>query len=327
MTIRARFRRLLPESLFNMRYLLYGCVLFLVPFVTQAATLSILPASGSYAVGDTIAVSVAISSNTAVNAVSSSLLYSADTLELRSISKEGSIISLWVQEPSFSSGRATVEGAILNPGYTGASGRVARLVFRARSPGPAYVRFASAEVLANDGVGTNVYEGASPAAFTIAAAPAPSVPAPSPAATPAPAATSTPEVVPEPSPVPVPQKEEDTSLFSRSSERLLEYASLSVLLGALLVAALLGLMLAWRYMHSSLYALRKGKHHALYANDVVFEQFFEDLKKHERKLRSAKTERALTKEEEAFIDLLDEHFKKAKGLMRKEIEKIGIKEK
>lgn len=306
-----------------MRYLVYASLLFFSPFVSHAATLSLLPASGSYAAGETVVVSVAVSSNTAINAVSAVLSYSADTLELRSISKEGSIISLWVQEPSFSAGRASVEGAILNPGYTGASGRVARLIFRAKAQGPAYVRFASAEILANDGVGTNVYEGASPASFTVTAAPEVE---PAPAPKPVPAST-TQEVVPGPVSVPVLQKEEDQSLFSKPGERLLEYASLTVLLGALLVAALVGLMFAWRYMHSALYALRKGKNRALYVNEVVFEQFFEDLKKHERKLRSAKTERALTKEEEAFIDLLEEHFKKAEGLMRKEIQKIGTKEK
>jgi hypothetical protein len=124
----------------------------------SAASIGFSPASGSYNVGDTINVKVYIGSDSkSVNAVSADIKYSSDVLSLSSISKTGSIVNLWAQEPSFSNfdGTASFEGVILN-GYTGNSGNAVTLIFKAKSAGTASFSFDSASVLANDGNGTEV---------------------------------------------------------------------------------------------------------------------------------------------------------------------------
>lgn len=143
-----------------------------VPHAAEAANLFITPASGTYNVGDTISAKVAVSSDTSVNAVSAGLSFSNDTLSVLSISKSGSFISFWAQEPSFSSqaGTVDVEGVSLGSGYTGSSGTVVTVVFRAKAAGDAYVSFRSGSILANDGQGTDVTENRRGANYTIAAA-------------------------------------------------------------------------------------------------------------------------------------------------------------
>lgn len=154
--------------------LFFGATFFiasflLVPFAAHAATLTVSPVSGSYDVGQTFSVSVsAASPNQTLNAASASLSYSRDTMEIVSVSKSPSIFSLWVQEPSYSnaSGIASFEGVVLNPGFTGASGRLITYTFRAKSAGAGSVRVTNGSILANDGNGTDIFTGAGSASFT-----------------------------------------------------------------------------------------------------------------------------------------------------------------
>jgi len=129
----------------------------------SAATLGFSAPGGaqypSVAVGSTIAISVYVqSSDRAMNAMSGVVSFPQDNLELTSISKSGSIISLWVQEPSFSNaaGTASFEGIVLNPGFTGAFGKIITLNFKAKGVGQAPLIYSSGAVLANDGEGTNI---------------------------------------------------------------------------------------------------------------------------------------------------------------------------
>lgn len=134
-----------------------------------AADLSLTPSSGNYNVGDNFSVKLRVSSPSAsINAVSSGINFSNDTIVLSSISKAGSVITLWPVEPSFvnQAGSASIDGVAIS-GFTGNSGTVVTLNFRAVKEGPAYVRFSGASVLANDGSGTNVLQGSSSASFTI----------------------------------------------------------------------------------------------------------------------------------------------------------------
>jgi hypothetical protein len=137
-----------------------------------AATLQLAPASGTYAVGSMVSVSVSVrSSDQAFNAVSGTLKFSSDTLEVVSLSKSGSVVSLWVQEPSYSNaaGSVSFEGIVLNPGYKGASGKVLTVQFRVKKAGSGSVNFSSGEVLANDGVGTSILSGLSSATYNLTA--------------------------------------------------------------------------------------------------------------------------------------------------------------
>ena len=135
-----------------------------------ATTINFSPESGLYMIGDTVRVRVVIASDISVNAVSAKIKFSSDHLTLTSISKTGSVVSLWAQEPTFSNanGTAELDGVILN-GYKGNSGTAATLVFKAKSIGLADLSFETGSVYANDGSGTDVASGKSTAELTIIA--------------------------------------------------------------------------------------------------------------------------------------------------------------
>ncbi len=140
-------------------FLIYFLILFIFPiYKGETANIAFSPSTGSYNVGDTINVKVYIGTDSkSVNAIASNIKYPKETLSLLSISKTGSIINLWAQEPSFSNGEgvASFEGVMLN-GYIGNSGNAVTLVFKAKAEGEARISFNSASVLANDGNGTEV---------------------------------------------------------------------------------------------------------------------------------------------------------------------------
>jgi len=131
----------------------------LLPGTVKAASLFFSPTAGSYNVGDTFSASVYVSSaDQSMNAASGVVSFPRDKLEVSSISKTGSVITLWVQEPSFSNSAGTInfEGIVLNPGFTGASGKIITINFKVKTGGTALLNFSSGSVLANDGQGTNI---------------------------------------------------------------------------------------------------------------------------------------------------------------------------
>jgi hypothetical protein len=136
----------------------------------QAATLYFSPSSGSYTIGQTFPVAVYVSSaDQAMNAASGVVSFPQDKLEVVSLSKTGSIFTLWVQEPSFSNSAGTVnfEGIVLNPGFTGATGKIITVNFRAKTAGTALLNLSSGSVLANDGKGTNILSNLGNASFSL----------------------------------------------------------------------------------------------------------------------------------------------------------------
>ncbi|MGC8881177.1 MAG: cohesin domain-containing protein, partial [Minisyncoccia bacterium] len=133
--------------------------IFFIFNTVEAATLFLSPASGSYSVGQTFTVTVYVSStDQAMNATSGMIAFPADKLQVISLSKIGSIINLWVQEPSFSNDNGTInfEGVVLNPGFQGINGKVITITFKVKTIGTASLSFDSSTVLANDGQGTNI---------------------------------------------------------------------------------------------------------------------------------------------------------------------------
>jgi hypothetical protein len=130
-------------------------------FVSEAktATLYFSPSSPTYTIGDTFQISLFVSSaDQAMNAAQATVNFPADRLEIISVSTKNSIFSLMVENPVFSNvnGAASFSGIVLNPGYTGKSGRLVTLNFRAKALGLANLSISNAQVLANDGLGTNI---------------------------------------------------------------------------------------------------------------------------------------------------------------------------
>jgi hypothetical protein len=64
----------------------------------NSASISLLPASGLYTVGQNIPITMYVTGNSeAINAVSGQLSFSKDMLQISSIVKDGSIIKLWAE--------------------------------------------------------------------------------------------------------------------------------------------------------------------------------------------------------------------------------------
>jgi hypothetical protein len=170
----------------------------------QAASLYLSPSSGSYGLGETFQVSMYVSSaDQAMNAAEASVKFPNDILEVISVSTKNSIFSLMVESPSFSNanGSAGFSGIVLNPGYTGKNGKLVTLNFKAKALGKAVVSIGSANVLANDGAGTNILTSRGSGTYSIIEIKKPEIPITAkPAVTqpkPEPTVTTTPTTTPE----------------------------------------------------------------------------------------------------------------------------------
>jgi len=152
--------------------LLFFIFLFIFCYFSKvdAATLYLFPSSGSYTLGQTFTLTVYVSSaDQAMNAASGVITFPADKLQVTSLSKISSIVSLWVQEPSFSNSNGTInfEGIVLNPGFQENNGKIISITFKVKTAGTASLSFTSSSVLANDGQGTNILQSLGSAQFIL----------------------------------------------------------------------------------------------------------------------------------------------------------------
>ena len=149
-------------------------ILFLLPLAASAAMLDLLPTSVAVGTGESFTERMTVSSaNQAMNAISGTIVFPPDILQVVSVSKANSVLSLWIQEPSFSNTDGTISfsGVVPNPGYIGSRGQVFSIQFRARKAGIALVSFsASSQVLANDGNGTDILTDTSAASVSVTTA-------------------------------------------------------------------------------------------------------------------------------------------------------------
>jgi hypothetical protein len=145
------------------------CGTFIFANNASAAALYFSPSAKTYHVGNTFQVSAYVSTADAMNACEAVIDYPSNLLEATSVSTKSSIFSLMVENASFSStnGTARFSGVVLNPGYTGTGGRLITINFRAKAVGEAVLTFSSAQVLANDGAGTDILSSRGSAKITI----------------------------------------------------------------------------------------------------------------------------------------------------------------
>ena len=125
----------------------------------SGATLYFSPSSGNFSVGNILTTSVLVDTQgKAINNSDAIITFPTDLLEVVSISKSGSIFSLWVEEPAFSNSQGTVtyNGGLPTPGYNGSAGKIISIGFRVKNAGAATLVYSSAAVRANDGFGTDI---------------------------------------------------------------------------------------------------------------------------------------------------------------------------
>lgn len=138
--------------------------------VAEAATLSAVPATGVYQVGQTFTVSVGLSTNGAkVNAAEGVLSFNPREMTVVGLAK-GAVFSLWTEEPSFSNAAGTVSFSGGSPsGYSGNGGTVLAITFQTTAAGSPRLAFTEGSVLAADGRGTNILSDMKGGAYTITA--------------------------------------------------------------------------------------------------------------------------------------------------------------
>jgi outer membrane biosynthesis protein TonB len=182
---------------------------------TGGATLSLSPASGTYAVGDIIPVTISENSGTtAITTVDSELTYTADTLLFDSATSDivpGPNFNAFNIPPSVGSGTISTSrfsnppaDGVPNNGVSGAQ-TVVTLKFQVIKAGTATIAFtAASKVYDLSSPPVNIYTGSTGASFTIPGPVITPTPAPTPTPTPKPGATPTPTPKPTPTPTPKP---------------------------------------------------------------------------------------------------------------------------
>ncbi len=146
--------------------------------VASAASFFTSTTKPTVGVNETFSVTVFVDTEgKAINSADAVLSFPTDLLSVESVNKTSSIFSMWIKEPNFSNtlGTISLEGGLPTPGYTGTSGRVMQVQFRAKKAGVASVDFSNANIYANDGLGTNVLNQKRSAVVTITSAVVPVV--------------------------------------------------------------------------------------------------------------------------------------------------------
>lgn len=141
----------------NKALFLLSLVFILLPNLLFSATLNISTDKNLYNVGESVYLTVSVSSKDLLNAVSSSLSIPKN-LSIESVSKSGSVLNFWVTEPKIDRNKnlVTFEGVALSG--TG-SGNIITIRLKTLTEGDVLFSFNNAEILANDGLGTNITEG------------------------------------------------------------------------------------------------------------------------------------------------------------------------
>ncbi len=149
-------------------------LLFCGVTIASAADLLVAPATGNYTPGQTFTVNVRVNpGGTSVNAVEASLKFDPAVLSVVSVSKTGSVFSLWTTEPTFSNSAGTITFGGGSPSPFTAQSNLVSVTFRTVAAGTGAVSVANASVLAADGRGTDVYQKSTNGSFTVAAATTP----------------------------------------------------------------------------------------------------------------------------------------------------------
>lgn len=125
---------------------------------SSGAMLALAPSQGLYGEGKVFSVDILLSAKDPVNVVGVTLEYDPTRLDVLEVSKEGSMVNLWVEEPEYAETPGMIHfsgGITMRNGFIG-EGKLVTVLFRARAHGEARVKITDANVFAHDGVGTDI---------------------------------------------------------------------------------------------------------------------------------------------------------------------------
>ncbi|MEX2052615.1 MAG: hypothetical protein WD898_00095 [Candidatus Paceibacterota bacterium] len=139
-----------------------------VSFV-YAADFNITPAGGTIEAGREVIVNLKIdSAGESINAAQAKIRFSPAILEIKEISRDGSIFNFWLNEPVFSNEEGSLEfiGGTPN-GVSGTSLQVIRITFLTKGEGAGTIDFVDATIASADETGSSVLEEAKGASFKV----------------------------------------------------------------------------------------------------------------------------------------------------------------
>ncbi len=154
----------------NLKFIVLALLFFICSRSVFAADIFCTSDKTNIAQNKTFTVSVNIDTDGKyINNSEGTISFSKDLINVESISSNSSIFSVWVEKPKFSNknGTITFNGGIPDPGYSGTRGNVINVVFKAVKKGTAKISFTSADIYANDGMGTDIISGKSGVSLNI----------------------------------------------------------------------------------------------------------------------------------------------------------------
>ncbi len=119
--------------------------------------------------GDTTTVDLLVSADKSINVIDGTLTYDKDKIEIKNVTIDGSIASLWTMTPVFDNkkGQLTFVGGIPN-GFTGHNGQVLKITFLAKREGETKFNFQDIfSIFLNDGLGTSINPWLEPISISI----------------------------------------------------------------------------------------------------------------------------------------------------------------
>jgi len=146
-----------------MKKLIFILIVLIILFIiapgvkAENASLYLSPSTGTYIINSNFSIAIQLNSGgVAINAAEGSLTFNPDEIEVVSISRSGSIFTLWTTQPTFSNSLGKIEFAGGTPeSFSGIAGTIITITFKAKSVTAAKVNFSSGKVLVADGKGTN----------------------------------------------------------------------------------------------------------------------------------------------------------------------------
>lgn len=165
------------------------------PLMGHAAGLLAGSSQATLAVGDTATVSFYVDTQSQViNNGESVISFSKDIITIKSVSTQGSVFGMWVEQPTFSNatGTITFNGGVPNPGFQGTRGLLFTATVTAQKAGTAAINFGESSIRANDGLGTDILKQKTGITITVI----PAVEKPVVPAVPAPSTETVPQIIP-----------------------------------------------------------------------------------------------------------------------------------
>ena len=151
-------------------YLMFGVAVFVFWFTFgYAADFDIYPQTGTFGSEQEFEINLKIdSAGETINAAQAKLNFPANIIEIKNISKDGSIFNFWLGEPEFSNTDGTIEFiAGTTNGVSGSSLQVLKITFKAKGIGSSDISFIDSSITAADGSGTNILSKSNGASFII----------------------------------------------------------------------------------------------------------------------------------------------------------------